>query len=124
MKRSKILVCLMLALVLVVGMAGSAMAVGYDFRFYPPLPGSQEKSDTAHPTGSTPNVNPAYSPQVTTYYLMMGSTMISNQQNTTTAFKEFKYDPKYGGSAQNVCLGGNPRYADFTAYRAYGNWRP
>ncbi|MGI6184766.1 MAG: hypothetical protein ACOYIH_11765 [Candidatus Fimadaptatus sp.] len=125
MKRSKILVCLMLALVLVVGMASSAMAAeSYSFSFVPPISGEIERSNPAEVTGSTPYVDPSYGPQYTTYYLVYNSNMASNQVVSKLARETFTYKSNYGGNGMSMRMCGNPRYADFTTYKTYGSWQP
>lgn len=125
-KRSKILVCLMLALVLVVGMAGSAMAASFNFHFVPPYKGS------ARNTGSeTANGNPYVDPDgasgaiaETTFVIRFEGADVSRPVRSTGAKKTFSYEPGFGGSGQKYYMRGAPSNSDFQEYVARGSWQP
>lgn len=126
MKRSKILVCLMLALVLVVGMASSAMAERFYFHFYPPFQGCARETGEAKTTGN-PYVDPDGSSGAiveTTFELRLGRDDVSNAVRTTGARRSFSYYDGYGGSGHSYSMLGAPSRSDFQEYQANGTWQP
>lgn len=124
MRRSKILVCLMLALVLVVGMASSAMAASFYFKFDPDVIRNANYTDYERCDGTkTAYVDPGTSVS-TAYQLKDTNKYVSNAISSTGSRKSFTYKPDYGREGDRYLMMGAPNVSDYAEYHVSGTWKP
>lgn len=124
MKRFKVLICLLLALVLVMGMASSAMAASFYFKF---RPGDKPKAnytsyEKCDGTDSA-YVDPSTSVE-TIYSLLDGNIYVSNAVTSTGSKKRFSYEGKYGRAEDSYRMIGAPNPYDYEEYHVSGTWKP
>ena len=121
----KVGIAFMLVCVLLIGLAGSALAASYSFTFIPPLIESRERSLLTEASGEGAYVAPSSSAQMTTCYIALDDgTIATNLVNVYAARRSFKYRAGCADTVNGYRLCANPRYADFTEYEASGTWQP